>query len=75
FYEKIKDMDGITKEDFKKITKEIQKETGIKGKGLFMPIRVALTGETSGVDIATLIEVIGIERVKHRIKRALEYFG
>jgi len=75
FYEKIKDMDGITKEDFKKITKEIQKETGIKGKGLFMPIRVALTGETSGVDIATLVEVIGIERVKHRIKRALEYFG
>jgi len=75
FYEKLKQLNNITKEDFKRITKEIQKELGVKGKALFMPIRVALTGETSGVDIATLVEVIGIERVKHRIQRALEYFG
>jgi len=75
FYEKIKNLDKITKDDFKKITKEIQKELGVKGKNLFMPIRVALTGKTSGVDIATLVEIIGIDRVKHRLKRALEYFG
>ncbi len=75
FYEKIKDLDTITKDDFKKTTKEIQKELKIKGKNLFMPIRVALTGKTSGVDIATLVEVIGIDRVKHRIEKALEYFG
>jgi len=75
FYEKIKDLNQIKKEDFKRITKEIQKELKVKGKALFMPIRVALTGETSGVDVATLIEVIGIEKVKHRLQRALEYFG
>ncbi len=75
FYEKVKDLQNITKEDFKRITKEIQKELKVKGKSLFMPIRVALTGETSGVDVATLVEVIGIERVKHRLQRALEYFG
>ncbi|NPA53396.1 MAG: glutamate--tRNA ligase [Aquificae bacterium] len=75
FYEKVKQLDNITKEDFKKITKEIQKELKVKGKGLFMPIRVALTGKTSGVDIATLVEVIGKDRVLHRLERALEYFG
>ncbi|RMD47519.1 MAG: glutamate--tRNA ligase, partial [Aquificota bacterium] len=75
FYEKIKNLDKITKEDFKKLTKEIQKEIKVKGKGLFMPIRVALTGKTSGVDIASLIEVVGIDKVKHRLERALEYFG
>ena len=75
FYEKIKNLEMITKDDFKKITKEIQKELKVKGKGLFMPIRVALTGKTSGVDISSLIEVIGINKVKHRIERALEYFG
>ena len=75
FYEKVKELDEIKKEDFKKITKEIQKELKVKGKGLFMPIRVALTGKTSGVDIASLVEVIGKERVLHRLKRALEYFG
>ncbi|WP_457622440.1 glutamate--tRNA ligase [Persephonella sp.] len=75
FYEKVKDMDEIKKEDFKRITKEIQKELKVKGKNLFMPIRVALTGVTSGVDMAVLVEVIGVERVKHRLQRALEYFG
>ncbi|WP_028950990.1 glutamate--tRNA ligase [Sulfurihydrogenibium subterraneum] len=75
FYEKVKDLDKITKEDFKNITKEIQKEHGFKGKALFHPIRIALTGESSGVSLDLLVEVIGVERVKFRLIRFLEYFG
>jgi glutamyl-tRNA synthetase/nondiscriminating glutamyl-tRNA synthetase len=75
FYEKIKVLDKITKEDFKSITKEIQKEHGFKGKALFHPIRIALTGESSGVGLDILVEVVGIDRVKFRLKRFLEYFG
>ncbi len=75
FYDNLKELDSIDRSTFKSITKKIQKDLGVKGKGLFMPIRSALTGTTSGVDIAILVEVIGIERVKERIKRALEYFG
>jgi len=75
FYNKIKNLSAITKEDFKNITKEIQKEYGYKGKALFHPIRIALTGEASGVGLDLLVEVIGIERVKFRLERFLEYFG
>ncbi len=75
FYNKIKDLNNITKEDFKNITKEIQKEYNIKGKALFHPLRIALTGESSGVGLDILVEVIGIENVKFRLKRFLEYFG
>jgi glutamyl-tRNA synthetase, bacterial family len=75
FYNKIKNLSAITKEDFKNITKEIQKEYGYKGRALFHPIRIALTGETSGVGLDLLVEVIGIERVKFRLERFLEYFG
>jgi glutamyl-tRNA synthetase/nondiscriminating glutamyl-tRNA synthetase len=75
FYNKIKNLSAITKEDFKNITKEIQKEYGYKGKALFHPIRIALTGEPSGVGLDLLVEVIGIERVKFRLERFLEYFG
>lgn len=75
FYQKIKDKDSITKEDFKTITKEIQKELGVKGKALFHPIRIALTGEGSGVGLDLLVDVIGIENTKFRLKRFLEYFG
>jgi glutamyl-tRNA synthetase/nondiscriminating glutamyl-tRNA synthetase len=75
FYNKIKNLSAITKEDFKNIAKEIQKEYGYKGKALFHPIRIALTGEPSGVGLDLLVEVIGIERVKFRLERFLEYFG
>ncbi|NPA52914.1 MAG: glutamate--tRNA ligase [Aquificae bacterium] len=74
FYEKIKDRDSLTSQDFKKIMKEIQKELGVKGKQLYHPIRLALTGEHSGVGLDLLIDVIGVEEVKARIKRVLELF-
>lgn len=75
FYDKIKDKSSITKEDFKNITKEIQKELNVKGKGLFHPLRIALTGEASGVGLDILVDIIGIEKVKIRLRRFLEYFG
>ena len=36
--------------DIKKTIKEVQKETGIKGKQLFMPIRVVRTGQMHGLN-------------------------
>lgn len=75
FYQKVKDRNSISKEDFKNITKEIQKEAGVKGKALFHPLRIALTGEASGVGLDLVVDVIGIDKVKFRLKRFLEYFG
>ncbi len=75
FYEKIKDRDSLTGQEFKSIMKEIQKELKVRGRQLFHPVRIALTGEHSGVGLDILVDVIGIERVKRRLQRALEYFG
>lgn len=75
FYYKIKDRSTISKEDFKNITKEIQKELNLKGRALFHPLRVALTGESSGVGLDLLVDVIGADRTKFRLRRFLEYFG
>ncbi len=44
--------------DFKKfmeIAKTVQKETGCKGKDLYHPLRIALTGQTSGLDLDKFI--------------------
>lgn len=46
-------------------------ELGIKAKELFWPVRVALSGATSGPDLGTMISVLGKERVKLRIEAAL----
>lgn len=47
----------LTYERFREITKAVQKETGKKGKDLFHPIRVALTGAVSGPELEKLIPI------------------
>jgi glutamyl-tRNA synthetase/nondiscriminating glutamyl-tRNA synthetase len=49
--------DGIDYEHFREIAKAVQKETGRKGKDLFHPIRVALTGAVSGPELEKLIPI------------------
>ena len=42
---------------FREIAKAVQKETGKKGKDLFHPIRVAVTGAVSGPELEKLIPI------------------
>ena len=42
--------------------------TGRKGKALFLPLRLALTGEEQGPDLATLLPLIGRERAAFRLR-------
>lgn len=53
------------------LIKEVQKETGYKGKQLFMPIRVALTGQTHGRDLNATIYLLGREKVLSRLNARL----
>ena len=72
FYERLKEFDGeLTGEAFKKLVKEVGKELGVKGKNLFMPIRIGLTGKTSGVELPILVELLGKERVLKRLENSL----
>ncbi|MBS7528364.1 glutamate--tRNA ligase [Fusibacter paucivorans] len=64
----------ITAADVKQLLKAIQKEMGVKGKGLFMPVRVAVTGQVHGPDIAEVIEIIGSHRVLKRINYTLAQY-
>ncbi len=48
-------------------TGAIKAETGAKGKALFMPLRLALTGERHGPELAALLPLIGRERVVKRL--------
>ncbi|ABP66325.1 glutamyl-tRNA synthetase [Caldicellulosiruptor saccharolyticus DSM 8903] len=70
FENKIRQMNELTPEAIKLLFKEIQKETGYKGKNLFMPIRVALTGKTHGPELVEIIEIVG----KENILKRLEFF-
>lgn len=65
--EKIKASDEFSPIRAAALIKEVQKETGFKGKQLFMPIRVALTGEMHGRDLNHTIYLLGRDRVIERL--------
>ena len=60
---------GEIDEDFaKSIMKTIQKETGIKGKNLWFPVRAAVTGSVHGPDLSNAFLIMGKDLVKDRLE-------
>lgn len=48
----------------------LDEETGIKGKAAFEPIRIALTGETHGPGLYTMIALFGKKKSVQLLKTA-----
>ncbi|OZI10613.1 glutamate--tRNA ligase [Bacillaceae bacterium SAS-127] len=72
FMAKVDELEAFEAEEIKKAMKAVQKETGHKGKKLFMPIRAAVTGQTHGPDLPKAIELIGKETVKERLQKIID---
>ncbi len=58
--------------DFKSILDEIKKALHLSGKNLFMPVRIALTGQAGGPELAQIAEILGPERMRERFSRAFQ---
>ncbi|HLR35165.1 MAG TPA: glutamate--tRNA ligase [Tissierellales bacterium] len=67
FEEAVSEVEEIDEDFAKGIMKKIQKQTGIKGKNLFMPTRVALTGAVHGPEMVNIIYVLGKQNILKRI--------
>ncbi len=67
FAGELEKLEQFTANEIKDAMKLTQKETGQKGKKLFMPIRVATTGQTSGRDLPDTLELLGREVVLRRL--------
>jgi glutamyl-tRNA synthetase len=57
-------------EPWKQIASEVKQATGKKGRDLFHPLRIAITGLDSGPEMAGLIRAIGKDRVVGRLEAA-----
>ncbi|HET7709975.1 MAG TPA: glutamate--tRNA ligase [Sphingomicrobium sp.] len=55
---------------WKTLTQALAEATGRRGKPLFMPLRLALTGRDSGPEMAPLVERIGKDRTIRRLELA-----
>ncbi len=51
--------------------KAIQKDTGIKGRQLWMPIRIAVTHEMHGPELPESIELVGREKTLEHVNQTL----
>ncbi|QRN85268.1 glutamate--tRNA ligase [Clostridia bacterium] len=67
FVQLLSDKDELTPAVVKKCFKETMKTMDLKGKQVFMPVRIALTGVMSGPEMHELIPVLGVDEVKERI--------
>ena len=70
-------LEAMSDEDFKSENifpqiKAVQKETGIKGKNLFMPIRIAVSGEMHGPELPDTIYLLGREKSIEHIENMLK---
>ncbi len=57
-------------EPWKALTEAVKAATGKKGRELFHPLRVALTGRDSGPEMAGLVALMGKERAVRRLEVA-----
>jgi glutamyl-tRNA synthetase len=49
-------------------TKSISEKSGKKGKDLFMPLRLALTGMNNGPELKNLLPLLSREEILKRLK-------
>lgn len=68
FYQIISTVEDFNVETIKSAVKEVQKQTGIKGKPLFMGIRVLVSGSEHGPDLTQTLNLLGKETILKRLK-------
>jgi len=64
FLRQLDEYEVLTAEVFRRIMKTVNRETGVMGKDLWMPIRIALTGAMHGPELPAIAEILGKEKVR-----------
>lgn len=70
FEDKVRQAPSFDRDFAGSLVKSIQKETGIKGKDLWWPVRASVVGSTSGPDFTNTLLILGKKEVLGRLERA-----
>ncbi len=60
--------DSLDGDSWAALTSALKEKTGAKGKKLFMPLRLALTGQPRGPEMAALFPLIGAKKARARLR-------
>lgn len=75
FLQKIRSLSELSPESVKPLFKEITKELKLGGKQVYMPIRIALTGQMHGPELFYLVPILGRELIEKRINYSTQQAG
>jgi glutamyl-tRNA synthetase len=66
-------LDAVSeaKGDYSQFVQQMKARTPLRGKALFQPLRAALTGRLDGPELASLFKLMGAERIRRRLEKAL----
>jgi len=67
FRDELAALDDVTAETVQPLFKKIQKGLKVKGKFVYMPIRVAVTGVMHGPDLNVIVALMGRDKVISRL--------
>lgn len=65
--------EGSPGESLQAVIKQVGKDLGLKGKDLFFPFRVAITGTDAGPELKPLSDLLGRQALAERLNSALEF--
>ena len=71
FKAQLEAMEEVTSDNVRAAIKAVQKETGVKGKNLFMPIRVAVSGQMHGPELPDTVALLGKEKALNHLNQVL----
>lgn len=71
FRDKLSTTNINAEEDVKALIKEVQAETGNKGKMLFMPIRIGISGKMHGPELPQIVLIFGKDKIIETINANL----
>ena len=74
FIKNLEAIEEVDEEFTKNIFKKLQKETGAKGKNLYMPLRGAVTGQLHGHDMGKTFIILGKENIIDRLNYTLKNY-
>ncbi|EHO47000.1 glutamate--tRNA ligase [Lentilactobacillus kisonensis F0435] len=72
FQKRIQELPIFDSVEVFKTIKAIQKDTGIKGRKLWMPIRIAVTHEMHGPELPESVELVGRQKAVEHIDQTLK---
>ena len=74
FLRELRSIEHVDVSIFKIMMKTVQKETGIMGRDLWMPVRIALSGRIHGPELPLIVELLGKEKCEKFVENIVVRF-